>query len=258
MHKDMRRVLDRAVGKAAERTGEAYFEKITAPGPDGSRRVVEKPPVLERLTPEERERLLLRFEEYRRTVRIDVSILLTQYKPTDIVRRVVGVGSVGKRAYLLIIEDAKGQPLLLQVKEVGASVLCSHGRRQRRILDSVNGDVSEGRRVVENQLVLQGGSDPFLGWVSGGGRDYYVRQFRDMKSGIDPTKLGPKELERYARACGVLLARGHVQSGRATAIAGYLGSADVFDRAVVAWSTEYARQALADYEALRRRWAPNA
>ncbi len=260
MHKDMRRVLDRAVGKAAERTGEAYFEKITAPGPDGSRRVVEKPPVLERLTSDERARLLLRFEEYRRTVRVDVSILLTQYKPTDIVRRVVGVGSVGKRAYLLIIEDAKGQPLLLQVKEVGASVLCSHGRRPRRILDSASasGDISEGRRVVENQLILQGASDPFLGWVSGGGRDYYVRQFRDRKSAIDPTKLGPRELARYARACGVLLARGHAQSGRATAVAGYLGSADVFDRSVVAWSAEYARQALADYEVLRRRWAPQA
>ncbi len=258
MHKDVRRILDDTIQKASERTGAAYFEKVTELAEDGSRRIVEDPPVLVRLSQDRRALVLAGLEQYRKTVPVDVALLLTQYSLTDVVRRVVGVGSVGKRDYLLIVEDARHDPLLLQIKEADASVLCTHGRRARRMLGGEpEGDASEGRRVVENQRILQATSDPFLGYVTAEGRDYYVRQFRDKKVAVDPTKLSPRALERYGQACGVMLARAHVQSGKSTIMAGYLGAKSVFDEAIVRWSTAYAKQVLRDYERLRVRWAPS-
>ncbi len=252
MHGEVRRVLDGALRKAATRTGQAYLDKITETMPDGTRRIIDDPPLIEhvpRTADDEQARL---FAAYRKTVPVDVAALLAQYTVTDVVRRAGGIGSMGTYAHLAVLYGPNGEPLLLQLKEALPSVLNTFGRRPRRMLERRDdAEPGEGRRVVVNQRILQATSDPFLGWVTVK-REFYVRQFRDMKGSVDPTRLNPRTLRSYVRSCAVLLARAHVQSGSSGLIAGYLGTSDVFDEAIVSWGHAYAEQSQADYELLRR------
>jgi uncharacterized protein (DUF2252 family) len=172
--------------------------------------------------------------------------LLEQFRLVDVARRVVGVGSIGTRCDIGLLLGPSDEPLFLQVKEATTSVLESYGGLRARPGDSDR----EGSRVVSGQRVLQAVSDPFLGWTRYEGRDYYCRQFRDMKGSIELERLTPAQFTSYCALCGAVLARGHAQSPDGVVVSAYLGRSDRADEALTAWASEYADQVERDYEAL--------
>ena len=220
------------------------LSKLTVQGPDG-RRFVDKPPLLEHITsgesPETMEGVKALHRSYAASLEPERRVLLDRYRLLDAARKVVGVGSVGTRcAVALFIGAGDDDPLFLQVKEAQASVLeAAAGPSPYR---------NHGERVVRGQRLCQAASDMFLGWVRGeDGRDYYVRQLADMKISVDTASLTAAQLTTYAEVCGWVLARSHARSGDPAAIAGYLGHADEFDRAMVAFGESYADQTAKDH-----------
>jgi uncharacterized protein (DUF2252 family) len=169
--------------------------------------------------------------------------LLERFQLVDAARKVVGVGSVGTRAYIVLLQGRDQQdPLFLQVKEATASVLEDHLPKSRYR--------PRGERVVRGQQMMQAASAIFLGWFIGpDGRHYYWRQLRDMKGSATVEAMSPRSLTGYANLCAWTLARAHARSGDPVAIASYLGTSDQFDRAVTDFSQRYADQNERDYEA---------
>lgn len=245
-----RRVLKRAISHAEKRTGERATRKITARDADGNLRFVEAPPTMTHIGPELEQHVATALDEYLETTRADIRLLLAQYAVSDTVRRVVGVGSVGTRCYVTLLVDGNEDALLLQTKEAGRSVLVEYGGcRQTPDLDHVVARAGEGGRVVAMQRILQGVSDPFLGYFRGETEDYYVRQFRDMKGGIEADTLDDESFHLYAQACATVLARAHGQSPNAGEVVGYIGRGNAITDAVVDWSYAYAALSRQDYEA---------
>jgi len=184
------------------------------------------------------------FRGYQESLPDSVATLIGRYQLVDVALKVVGVGSVGTRCFVALFQGRdKDDPLFLRIKQAGPSVLEAY-------LPSSRYDHS-GRRVVEGQRLMQAASDFFLGWTQEpeGESDYYVRQMWDMKGSIDVAALGPKALRNYAASCGWTLARAHCRAGSASAISGYLGENDAFDRAIARFSVAYADLAEADYTA---------
>ncbi len=181
------------------------------------------------------------FEAYKESVGDDVRGLVERYTLLDMAVKVVGVGSVGTRCFVLLLEGRdRGDPLFLQIKEAGPSVLEDHLGPSRY--------PHSGRRVVEGQRMVQSQSDIFLGWSTGREqRAFYVRQLRDWKGSADESGASPRRLAFYARLCGLTLARGHARSGDPVAISAYAGKGDALDTAVAAFAADYARQNLRDY-----------
>jgi uncharacterized protein (DUF2252 family) len=179
---------------------------------------------------------------YRATLPDERRHLLERFRIVDIARKVVGVGSVGTRAYIVLLQGRdRDDPLFLQVKQATRSVLEDHLPRSRYR--------SFGERVVQGQRMMQAVSDVFLGWFSGGdGRHYYWRQLRDMKGSALIETMTASALERYAAICAWTLARAHARSGDPVAIAAYLGSSDRFDRAIASFAERYADQNEHDYQ----------
>lgn len=241
----------RAARKAAKRrTSSRVIARTTIPGPDGGRRFREDPPVATHVGPEILEVVERLYAEYLLTVRADIALLLTKYRVDDIVRRVVGVGSVGTRCYILALSGPDGEPLVMQVKEAGQAVAYSHGGMPGESLPGMREEraVAEpGYRVVSGQRILQAVSDPFLGYLENNGRAFYVRQFRDGNSSVEVEQLDAEGFRWYAMSCAWALARGHAQSPALPYIAGYLGGSSAFDRAVARWGAAYADQAEADH-----------
>ncbi|MFH7596012.1 DUF2252 domain-containing protein [Streptomyces racemochromogenes] len=186
-------------------------------------------------------------EAYAQSLAPERRVLLARYRPVDVARKVVGVGSVGTRCWIVLLTGRdEDDPLLLQAKEAQESVLAPY--------TAPAGYGSQGLRVVAGQRLMQAASDIFLGWMrvtgnDGRERDFYVRQLLDWKGSIRAETMRPEGLSLFARACGFSLARGHARSGDPIAIAGYLGMADTFDRAVAAYAEAYAEQNLRDYDA---------
>jgi uncharacterized protein (DUF2252 family) len=257
LHRRGQKILDRAVRDAARRTSDAYLDKVSELDATGTRRIVESPPVLTHVSPELEFQVERLYAQYLLTIPVDVAVLLSQFRITDLARRVVGVGSVGTRCYILVLSGPANEPIILQVKEAPPSVLNTYGGMPAATILDLDGNAeplyqNEGHRVVANQRVLQAVSDSFLGHFSvPDGRHFYVRQFRDRKGSIDVAGLGVPEYTTYVDGCAALLARAHAQSSTALTIAGYLGKSHVFDRAVVDWSFAYADRSLEDYEALK-------
>ena len=221
---------------------------------DGQYRIVSQPPIvvpmrdLEAtygLSPEEIERALHeQFRAYRATLRDDQRQLLERFELVDMARKVVGVGSVGTRAFIGLLQGRDQQdPLFLQVKEATASVL--EGPLPKSRLRQ------HGERVVTGQRMMQAASDIFLGWTKGvqANRYYYWRQLRDMKGSAIVEAMAPVGLNFYAGICGWTLARAHARSGDPVAIAEYLGEGDQFDRSITDFSERYAEQNERDYQA---------
>jgi len=174
--------------------------------------------------------------------------LLEDFRFVHLARKVVGVGSVGTRAWIALLLGRDGQdPLFLQAKEAQASVLEPFVGKSRY--------ANHGQRVVEGQRLMQAASDIFLGWnrltgIDGVVRDFYVRQLRDWKGSADIDNMAANGMEVYARICGATLARAHARSGDRIAIASYLGTSDTFDRAIADFATAYADQNERDHQAL--------
>jgi uncharacterized protein (DUF2252 family) len=253
---EMRRRLEKTVAKAFSRDNVQAFSKLSR-NVDGTRRIVSDPPLIVRLDDfpdtQERDRLKADSErllhEYRLTLPHERRILLDQFQMVDQARKVVGVGSVGTAAWVVLLLGRDGRdPLFLQVKEA-----------QRSVMEEFVGPSefeNAGERVVAGQRIMQASSDIFLGWlhvpesVFGTPRDYYVRQLRDWKGSVVVEAMDPRALSVYGRLCAATLAHAHARSGDRIAIASYLGGGTVFDRAVLSFSEAYAEQNDRDYAAL--------
>ncbi|MFD7838549.1 DUF2252 domain-containing protein [Streptomyces sp. NPDC059761] len=187
-------------------------------------------------------------ESYGQTLPSDRRHLLRQYTVVDMARKVVGVGSVGTRCWIILLLGRDGgDPLILQAKEAGESVLAPYTGPGEYAM--------QGERVVAGQRLMQAASDIFLGWhrvtgIDGRERDFYVRQLRDWKGSVEPALMAPRGMRTYGELCGTALARAHARSGDRIAIAAYLGSADVFDRALVRFAESYADRNERDHQAL--------
>ncbi len=193
-----------------------------------------------------RQAALQSFKEYRATMRPDRRLLLDRFRPVDIAVKVVGVGSVGTRCLIVLLEGRdEADPLFLQIKEATKSVLEEHLPASRWR--------NSGRRVVEGQRLMQSSSDVFLGWSrSINSQDYYWRQLRDWKGSLDPNTAQLKGLTLYAGVCGWTLARSHARSGDPIAISAYLGTSVTFDKAITEFSEKYADQNESDYAEFAR------
>jgi len=244
------------VAKARTRDSMQAFSKLTHEV-DGEPRIISDPPLivpLEELLPpgtdreqtEASMRGLIR--EYRGSLETDRRHILEDFRYVHAARKVVGVGSVGTRAWILLMLGRDGQdPLFLQAKEAGPSVMERFlGKSEYR---------THGQRVVAGQRLMQAASDIFLGWdrltgLDGVVRDFFVRQLRDWKGSANVDTMSVDGMTAYARMCGATLARAHARSGDRIAIASYLGKSDTFDRAIADFSASYADQNERDYEAL--------
>ncbi len=239
-----RRVLQANVKKARSRTALQAMGKLTTVV-DGVRRLVDDPPVLEHIQYDRLDEWVeAMFVSYVSSLPDDRRHLLERYRFVDIAFKVVGVGSVGTRCYLVLLQGRDDDDVLfLQFKEADPSVLEPFVRASQYD--------NHGRRVVEGQRLMQAASDIFLGWGTGTfGVDYYFRQFRDMKGSFSPEGVVPEGLADYARVCGWALARAHARSGNAAVIAGYLGTGNRFDRHVADFAVAYADQTELDHTAL--------
>src|SRR6266496_1071132 len=196
------------------------------------------------LSPDQTERVIReQFRAYRATLQHDRRHLLERFEVVDMARKVVGVGSVGTRAFIVLLQGRdQHDPMFLQVKEATASVLEDHLPKSRY--------KQHGERVVHGQRMMQAASDIYLGWTKGADvhRHFYWRQLRDMKGSAEVELMSPLGLTFYARICGWTLARAHARSGDPIAIAAYLGKGDGFDEAVTDFSERYADQNEQDFQ----------
>ena len=237
--------LSKAVRKARGRDSLQALSKLTRVV-NGRRMIIDDPPLLLRIPEEDEIRVQVNaiLESYKRTLQEDRRHLLDRYRFVDVARKVVGIGSVGTRAFVVLLEGRdENDPLFLQVKEAGASVL----------EDYVEPSTYEhhGHRVVAGQRLMQAASDIFLGWFRGReGRDFYWRQLRDMKGSAQVERMSPDELSLYATLCGWALARAHARSGDRVQIAAYLGKSERFDVAIADFAQAYADQTERDHAAL--------
>jgi uncharacterized protein (DUF2252 family) len=257
--KKQAKAMELGVAKARTKDSMKAFAKLTHEV-DGERRIISDPPLIVPIAELAESMGLARdevtadvlelYRGYRRTLQPDRRALLESFRYVDLARKVVGVGSVGTRCWiLLLLGRDDGDPLFLQVKETGPSALEPWlGRSQYR---------HHGQRVVEGQRLMQAASDIFLGWIrnkealdGGGPRDFYVRQLWDWKTSVNLETIEPRGLELYAQACGSTLARAHARSGDRIAIAAYLGKGDVFDRALADFAAAYADQNERDHTTL--------
>ena len=244
--------FDKNVAKAESKNSLRAFDRLTQ-RENGSVRIVSDPPLIvpidEFLGVDPaivEERLMEVFTAYKGTLDRDVRHLVEGYRFVHAAHKVVGVGSVGTRAWiLLLLGRDTGDPLFLQAKEAQTSVLEPYTQASEF--------KQQGRRVVEGQRLMQAASDIFLGWVTAEGpdgknRDFYVRQLWDGKGSAVVERMTAKTMALYAKLCGWTLARAHARSGDRIAIAAYLGKGDRFDRAICDFAEAYADQNERDYK----------
>jgi uncharacterized protein (DUF2252 family) len=249
---------EKTLAKARTRDSMSAFSKLTREV-DGQPRIISEPPLITPISElahgSEREEMFDAVHEmvrsYRATLQYDRRVLLEQFELVDLARKVVGVGSVGTRAWIVLLLGVDdGDPLLLQMKEAEASVL-------EGFLEPSDFS-NHGERVVTGQRLMQASSDIFLGWLhvqsalDDRPRDFYGRQLKDWKGSAEIEQMAPAGMAVYGRLCGWTLARAHARSGDRIAIASYLGKGSTFDRAIVEFSQAYAEQNDRDYKALSK------
>jgi uncharacterized protein (DUF2252 family) len=227
--------------RARRRTSDRALPRITEQR-DGVRRIVAEPPLITRPQPAEGDRLAAALDEYLRTLPPHWARVVAGYRIVDIAHKVVGVGSVGLRAWVALCEGSSADDVLfLQLKQARRSVVAPF----------VHGDSAwhahQGQRVVEYQQAVQTVSDPLLGWTSVGDVQYYVRQFRDMKGAIMVDGIDAPALTGYAGICGYLLAKGHARTSGASMIAGYLGGGRKVREGLCRFARAYADQTERDH-----------
>jgi uncharacterized protein (DUF2252 family) len=228
--------------KRKRRTSRGAFAKLTAMA-HGRPRITADPPVRVTIGDDEQAALVDQLlTEYRLTLQDDRRSLFDRFTEVDVVRQVVGVGSVGMQVYLVLLEGRTGaDPLFLQVKQAGPSVYEAHLQPSRYR--------HHGARVINGKRLIQTATDIFAGWGSFHGKDYYVRQFRDMKI-IPTTDLIAPRLAEFATACGETLARAHARTGDPAAIDAYIGNGAKFAAAIGQFARSYADQNARDHAQL--------
>jgi len=234
--------VKKKIAEARAQTHEHVFQKLTTPS-RGLPRIVDQPPLLYHMDAEEIDESAVAafFQRYRETLPEERRMLFDRFKLVDWALKVVGVGSVGTRCLVALLLAAPNDPLFLQVKEARPSVLERYTGHSHV--------PHNGQRVVIGQRLMQSASDIFLGWSRGpAGRDFYVRQLRDMKVAADVETQPPDVMRAYAILCGLALARAHDKAGDAAMIAGYLGTIDHFDEAIGDYAVGYGDQVERDYD----------
>ena len=242
----LRAEIERSANLARLRTSDRALPKLTREH-DGVRHIVDQPPLVIHVSDEEKERLIDGLEAYLQTLPPHWRRVLSSYVVIDVAHKVVGVGSVGLRAFVVLLQGNDADDVLfLQMKQARRSCVAPfvHG--------ATAWHAHQGQRVVEYQQTLQTVSDPVLGWTTVDKRDYYVRQFRDMKGAVTVEGMDGSALMDYGRICGALLAKGHARSTGATMLSSYLGKGDVADRAFARFARAYADQTEADHRALQQ------
>jgi uncharacterized protein (DUF2252 family) len=251
-----RKAIDQGLAKARTRDSMQSLGKLTRIE-DGRPQIISDPPVVVPLRDllgdlagaiDIEKELKDLIAMYRRTLQPDRRVLLEQYEFADMARKVVGVGSVGTRCWIVLMFGRdESDPLFLQVKEAEESVLARFAGRSKFS--------NEGERVVNGQRLMQAASDIFLGWqrvpsgIDGISRDFYIRQLRDWKFSVDIAAMIPRGLRLYGELCGLTLARAHARSGDEIAIAAYLGGSAAFDNAIADFAAAYADQNEQDFQA---------
>lgn len=240
----LRQEIKRAAKRAHRRTSDRALPRFTQQR-DGTRHLVEEPPLITRVGPAEADRIAEALDSYLQTLPAHWARVLAGYSIIDVAHKVVGVGSVGLRAYIVLCEGSSPDDVVfLQLKQARRSVVARF----------VHGDSAwhahQGQRVVEYQQALQTVSDPLLGWTTVGDNQYYVRQFRNMKGAVTVDGIDASALADYAGICGLLLSKGHARTSGASMIAGYLGKSDKVDRAMCRFARDYAEQVERDHQAL--------
>ncbi|MET0899921.1 MAG: DUF2252 domain-containing protein [Mycobacterium sp.] len=240
----LQRRVARSAKRARNRTSDRALPRFTREV-DGVRNIVEEPPLITRLPDPEAAMLAEALDEYLQTLSPHWRRVLGGYTLVDVAHKVVGVGSVGLRAYVALLEGSSPDDVVfLQLKQARRSVLARY----------VHGESAwhahQGQRVVEYQQALQTVSDPLLGWTTMDGRQYYVRQFRNMKGTIPIDAMDAAALTDYAGVVGQLLAKGHARTSGASMISGYMGRSDRVDTALCMFARRYADQTEADHAAL--------
>jgi uncharacterized protein (DUF2252 family) len=242
----LRAEIERSANLARLRTSDRALPKLTREH-DGVRHIVDQPPLVIHVSDEEKERLIDGLEAYLQTLPPHWRRVLSSYVVIDVAHKVVGVGSVGLRAFVVLLQGNDAHDVLfLQMKQARRSCVAPfvHG--------ATAWHAHQGQRAVEYQQTLQTVSDPLLGWTTVDKRDYYVRQFRDMKGAVTVEGMDGSALMDYGRICGALLAKGHARSTGATMLSGYLGKGDAADRAFARFARAYADQTEADHHALQQ------
>jgi uncharacterized protein (DUF2252 family) len=256
MKKKRVKATEKMVAKAHTEDSTKALRKLTTQT-NGQRRIISDPPLIEpveEVFPEEQasaiyEQIRRVLGKYQRTLQSDRKHLLEQFTLVQAARKVVGVGSVGTRCWIVLMDAGDGtEPLFLQPKEAVASALAAYCGRSHY--------ASHGERVVAGQHLMQAESDIFLGWThvvgpDGVDHDYYIRQLKDWKFSAPIEQMIPSGMAAYAQMCGWALARAHARSGDRIALAAYLGNSDKFDQAIADFAEKYADQNELDYAALQ-------
>jgi uncharacterized protein (DUF2252 family) len=248
--KELQKRVERASERASKRTRIETFPKL-AEAVNGQYRIKDEPPLIYHYDPLDTSKDNLDTGEWREMVKEYLAnlpeerrMIIFRYRSLDVAQKVVGVGSVGTRcAIVLCLGGAEGDdPLFMQIKEAGASVLEPYlGASPYK---------NHGERVVVGQRMIQAASDIFLGWSTFNGRDYYARQLRDMKFSAEVEGMDPVLFTAYVEICAATLARAHARTSDPAQIGGYLGSKDTFDRAIASFAESYADQAERDHALL--------
>jgi len=242
-HPTLATEIDRASKRARNRTSDRALPRFTGKE-SGRRQILEQPPLITRLSEAEAELVAQGLDDYLQTLVPHWRRALGGYTLVDVAHKVVGVGSVGLRGYIALLEGSSPDDVVfLQLKQARRSVLAPH----------VHGDSAwhahQGQRVVEYQQALQTVSDPLLGWTTVGGRQFYVRQFRNMKGTVALDAIDAVALADYAGIVGYLLAKGHARTSGASMISGYAGGSEKLDKAMARFAVAYADQTEADHTA---------
>jgi uncharacterized protein (DUF2252 family) len=246
-------VIEKVIAKASRSDHRGFLTRVADKDAVGRWRFREDPPILTRVSSARKESLVTALENYSLTLTRELRYMLSRYRVVDVAHRVVGVGSVGTRAYLvLLMGKHENDPLFLQIKEALVPALAPYLPSRRAVFQH------EGQRVVVGQRALQATSDVMLGWTTMEGRQYYVRQMKNLKASVPVEWLTGDAFNFYCWACGALLARAHARTSEGATIAGYCGTSKPLRESLADWAEAYGDQTVIDHARLRAQWKRSA
>ena len=238
-------IFAKTLAKAKRTDSRSLLPKVAECVGKGDWRFRSDPPVLTRIDAKTRDKIIQALDVYAGSLSPERQFMLSRYHVADVAHRVVGVGSVGTRAYLvLLFGTGEDDPLFLQVKEACTPALAPY------VGPPLPGFENQGKRVITGQRALQASSDPMLGYTCVDGRDYYVRQMKNLKASVPMEGLTGEAFSTYVWACGAILARAHARTGDPARLAGYCGNSDVLDCALAKWAERYGNQTEEDHAEL--------